>query len=64
MCCRGRLLDWNKKSMRSLESVYSPAFYEIFTTFDKNVVQSTMPIYMGLLPINLLIDLHKLNFLI
>ena len=56
------VLDWNKKSLRSLENTYSQAFFIIFTTFDKNVVQQCQ-FYMGLLPIDLLIELRKLNFL-
>ena len=56
------VLDWNKKSLQSLENTYSQAFFKIFTTFDKNVVQQCQ-FYMGLLPIDLLIDLRKLNFL-
>ena len=54
------VLEWNKKSLRSLENAYSR--FKIVTTFDKNVVQQCQ-FYMGLLPINLLIDLRKLNFL-
>ena len=56
------VLDWNTKSLRSLKDAYSQAFPKIFTAFDKNVVQQCQ-FYMGLLPINLLIDLRKLNFL-
>ena len=42
-------------------NAYSQAFFKIFTTFDKIVVQQCQ-FYMGLLPIHLLIDLRKLNF--
>ena len=48
--------------MRSLEKTYSQASFKIFTTYDKNFVQQCQ-FYMGLLPIDLLIDLRKLNFL-
>ncbi len=55
-------LDFNKKSLRSLENAYSQAFFKIFATFDKNIIKQCQ-FYMGLLPIELLIDLRKLNFL-
>ena len=55
-------LDFNNRSLRSMENAYSQAFFKIFNTYDKNIFKQCQ-FYMGYLPMCVLIDLRKLNFL-
>jgi hypothetical protein len=55
-------LLWNKKSMSSMENAYNQAFFKIFKTFDKQIIESCQ-YYMGFLPFRLLLDVRKLTFL-
>jgi len=55
-------LDWNNKSIKSMENAYSQAFFKMFNSYDKNIIKHCQ-FYMGCLPICYLIDLRKLKFL-
>jgi hypothetical protein len=54
-------LTWTKRLINSLDNAFSQAFYKIFNTFDKKII-SQCQFYMGYLPMNLAVDLRKLNF--
>ena len=54
-------LNWNKKLLKSLENAFNQAFFKIFKTFDKHVIEQCQ-FYMGYLPVSLLLDVKKLNF--
>jgi hypothetical protein len=55
-------LDWNNKSIKSMENAYSQAFFKMFNTYDKYIIKQCQ-FYMGCLPICCLIDFRKLKFL-
>ena len=55
-------LDWNSKSEKSVQNAYLQAFFKMFKTYDKHIIQQCQ-FYMGCLPVHLLIDLRKLTFL-
>jgi hypothetical protein len=55
-------ISWSKKSIRSLENAYNQSFYKIFKTFDKQSIEYCQ-YYMGYLPVQLLLNVRKLNFL-
>ena len=48
--------------MKSVENAYSQAFFKMFNTYDKHIIEQCQ-FYMGCLPVHLLIDLRKLTFL-
>jgi len=52
----------SQKNLSSLEYAYNMSFMKIFKTYDK-VVVSNCQLAMGYLPLKMLIDLRKLNFL-
>ena len=54
-------LIWNNKSIRSMEHSFSQAYHKIFKTYDRDVIQQCQ-LHLGYLPINLLLDLRKLNY--
>ena len=42
-------LDWNNKSIKSMENAYSQAFFKMFNTYDKHIIKQCQ-FYMGCLP--------------
>ena len=54
-------LDFNNRSLRSMENAYSQAFFKIFNIYDQSIIKQCQ-FYMGYLPMCFLIDLRKLNF--
>jgi len=53
---------WPQKLLKSIEYAYSLAFMKIFKTFDENVVKCCQNA-LGYLPLKMLLDVRKLNFL-
>ena len=56
-------LDWKKSMFNHLDNSFRQAYFKIFNTFDKHVVNQCM-FFMGQLPIELNIIKRKIQFLI
>ena len=54
-------LIWSNKSLRSIENSFSQAYFKIFNTFDKVIIQQCQ-LHLGYLPVRLLVDLRKFNY--
>ena len=55
-------LKWSNKTLKSIENAYNQVFFKIFQTFDKELVKQCQ-YNLGYLPMRLLLDVRKLNFL-
>ena len=52
---------WPPKMLKSIDHAYSLAFMKIFKTYDASVVKNCQNA-LGYLPLNMLLDVRKLNF--
>lgn len=55
-------LDWNKKLLKSLENAFNQSFFKIFKTFNNLVIEQCQ-FFMVYLPVSLMLDVRKCNFL-